>query len=329
MSREFVAADLAAFFLVVLLAGAAAGTPGYAVGWTMIAPTQVPLGQTIPVGVIGPANASFDLALYTQPFNTSAPIFDYGFQLPNNASGVGKLNLSIPTSTLTLGTYNLVLSSAGANLSTKLVTMENPVNITQIEENMTYIFGELAALGARTTYQGEEIDTLLGNVAQLRWAVVFEAFILVTYIPISEWSRRNPGAASSIPEWWAKRFEREPELSRWGEGQPGTFAVSRDGTAVEDTGMDVTSMRLFDPNRVSVGKASCSYCSVPKSEAEQVAHLKAGAPSGHGIPEPKKGRDYWDDAKELERQRQVLRPAVPEKKHRGTQRWRVDLGKVN
>jgi hypothetical protein len=316
---------IVAFACLVILAALAAAGPASTTSWTLVVPSQVPQDAPIPIGVVGPSGTGFSIALYAQPFNSSKAVFNYNFVTPSNSSGVGTLNVSIPSRELELGPYEVVLSTTTTeNVSSGIVNIVNDFNVTQFEQNMTYIFGEIAGLQAAAINEANEINTQSGEIDELRAAVVFVSLILVVYVPVSEWSRRNPGAVHSIPEFWRNRHQKR-EMNRWGEEQPGTISLSPDGYITEDTGLEVTRMRAFDPGRVWVSD-KCVRCTVLEDHASKVAHLTGPSPPGHAMTSAEDGVDLWKDEAEMERQSAMMRPEPTGKPRKQT--WRIDLGTV-
>lgn len=261
----------AVVFVVAL--SAPTSTASSSTAWHAEFSDSVLLGQFITGNVTGPPGGAFHVLLASEPFNSSVPIIDAGFHFGANQSVI---NISLPTTLLTLGAYQLSVNATNASqgtsfvLFTEVLRVLDPLNATQVNEEIYLLTQENLALEGQVAGLSGQISAYRFQADMLFW--VF--FSLVAFLIFKEWFqsmfRRRRDMMRKVREGW-KNIVTEPRIY--------TFS-----------GMDPSPIVTpgFNEDRKFVS-AYCPSCRTLRTLDEMVRHL-----ASHGRVEPVLGKDYWE-----------------------------------
>lgn len=272
--------------------------------WRAYFDPQVTYGSPIIGFVQGPPHSNFTVYLFAQPYNTSSPIFSLSFNFTSNLTN---RTIAIPTDTLYVGSYQVVVDTVAANFA-YIVRVVDALNATQILANMTALQSQQIALEGQILAEQSTVDTVQG---QLYWAiyVVVFAMIYVTVVDsVKAYVTRKPGAARRLRKGWTNLWEELPYRTHAKGWEP----------------LDTVEAATPDPERVWIS-GFCDKChEILWTEAAIRQHIV----EVHEIPEPVRGEDYWLDTKAVERARvsALAQPATGAAKK--AQSWNADLSDI-
>jgi hypothetical protein len=273
MKRKGIVFSLLALVILVGVVGTGP-TSGAAPVWTAEFDHAVAYGQFINGNVTGPAGGSFSLTVNAQPFNGSTPIIAETYHMSANQT---KFNLTIPTAPLTLGEFQLTVASisdttgAATVFFTQVIQILDPLNATQVNQELYQLNQELAALESQVLgLAGMEGRIQLQN--DLLFWVFFGLFILFTFIEgIKAFLKRRTELWTKARRGW-RWFWKKPAIRTYsGDILPTKV------TEVVPVNLDRKWVTGYGPEPTSL-----------RTEAEMVAYL-----TRCGRVEPVRGRDYW------------------------------------
>ncbi len=260
-------------FLALALAGptAQATTPP---PWKAEFAPAALLGSYINGNVTGPAGSTFQVFLYGQPFNDSTPIFNQSFHLSTNQT---TLNLSLPTSLLTLGAYYIRAngtSPTGATVAiyAGVVRVLDPLNETQINQEIYLLEQENLILQGQVLSLSSQISTYQFQASLLFW-VFFTLFaVLLFKETLQFFLRRARHRLKGAREAWTG-FWTQPNIR--------TFS-----------GMPVAEAKVITPQGVNPERKFVTGIgetpSRRRTRDEMLRYL-----ASYGRLEPTEGADYW------------------------------------
>jgi hypothetical protein len=278
----------AAFYLVtaVLVASLAiqSGSSATAPPWSVVGlQAQVPYGSPIAFAVFGPAGQQFSVSINAQPYNSSTPVFSTSYTLPgtNSIANGSSLNLSIPSTILDLGVYQISVSStSGVPFSQQVVGIVSPVNFSSLPGELSSIWATLNATEAEYAAEGQALSNTHFDylVAVALNFVIFG--ILLFVITFTRTRAAETRLGQRLRDGATHAFYTEPWLN-WGWNRR---------PHPTPTG---------NPASVFVGKwfRDCPTCQTDHTEAGIRKHYSDPVTddpetTGHGIPNPMRGVHY-------------------------------------
>ena len=272
--------SLAALALVILIAAptSVAAPQASQPTWSVTQVAQnVSYGSPIQLIVSGPANGTFNATLEGQPFNRSEPIYVETFTMPNatgNSSKAVSIIVSFPTRPLYYGGFLVLVAntSLGLGISAMVYYVVNPVNDTNVQNNLGVVWEELNITTARELALLYQQGLLEQQLEELFWVMIAIVVLFMSTVIVT-----RTGAANRR---WGKRLRAmfhnafyEPNMSESIEGR----TIKREIPPSDETRVWVS--KLFP---------DCEMCQTPNTEPGIALHLR----QDHRVPEPKRGRDY-------------------------------------
>jgi hypothetical protein len=262
--------------LVLLVAGptALAATTGPTTFQAEFTPAAL-LGSYINGNVTGPSGSTVNVYLFGQPFNDSVYIFNETFHIPTNKT---EFNLSMPTTTLTLGAYwiraNGTPPSGGEiQIYSGLIRILDPLNVTQVNEELYLLSQENLALQGQVAGLTAQISTYQFQADLLFWLFFTLFAVLLFKEGIQYYLRKFPHRLMGAREGWRNAIS-EPRIR--------TFSNMpiREAQIVTPAGTD-TDRRFV----TGVGDSPDQL----RNREEMERYL-----STYGRLEPMEGKDYWE-----------------------------------
>jgi hypothetical protein len=294
---------LVVMLALVLVGPSASGAITASAAFNINFQTSAILGGNIQGNISGPSGDEIGIGLFGQPFNDSSPVFATTFHLTNKTT-----NLSIPTNLLTLGAYELrinttSISSTPTLLYISIVYILDPINATQVNNELYQLQQEIAALSREVGGLSNQVSTFQFDVNVLFW-VFFALFaFLLLYDQFKRFLARRPYIWRSARKGWKNFWFTAP---------------------IRKFSPDIEPERVITPG-VNVERKYrsryCDDCSTLRTLDEMTFHLS----SVHGRLEPVDGKDYWVDESQQAYIQEKGTPPVETGKHRHGLNLKVDL----
>jgi len=264
-------------FLAILLIAAPAGQAADTAPseWSAHFAPAVLLGSYFNGNVTGPVGGVFFIFLYAQPFNHSYPIYNQTFKLGANNT---HLNVSLPTTTLTLGAYWVSVNGTDADgvtstLYTGLLRVLDPLNATQVNEELYLLYEENQALQGQIAGLSSQVATYQVQADLLFW-IFFTLFAVLLFKEgIQYYLSRRKDALKSARQGWT---------SFWTLPRIRTFS----NMPVREA--EILTPTSPNPERRFVTGIGDTPRDI-RTEEEMLRYL-----ARNGVLEPLKGHDYWE-----------------------------------